>query len=406
MKNVLYISYDGMTDPLGQSQVIPYLIGLAKQGYKITIISAEKSERYYKGKEIILNTLNKNNIGWNPIMYTKKPPVLSTLIDVYKLRNAVKSLMKNNIFDIVHCRSYISPLAGMLAVKRQKAKFVFDMRGFWADERVDGNIWSLKNPIFKLVYKFFKNKEKQYLEECNAIISLTENGKKEILSWKNIHVKAEKITVIPCAADFNHFNIPDEQQRKESREKLGINNNDIVLCYLGSLGTWYMVDEMVSFFKLLREKHANSKFLVISNDKIGNELLKGLLHESVIQVSANRDEVPMFLASADIGISFIKPSFSKISSSPTKMGEMFAMGIPIIVNSGVGDVAEITDKFNAGFVINNFENDQFEVTINQIPSLLKFDRNSIRRETSKMFNLESAIQKYFNIYEKLGTLKK
>ncbi|MDD4236890.1 MAG: glycosyltransferase family 4 protein, partial [Bacteroidales bacterium] len=301
MKNVLYISYDGMTDPLGQSQVIPYLIGLAKQGYKITIISAEKSERYYKGKEIILNTLNKNNIGWNPIMYTKKPPVLSTLIDVYKLRNAVKSLMKNNIFDIVHCRSYISPLAGMLAVKRQKAKFVFDMRGFWADERVDGNIWSLKNPIFKLVYKFFKNKEKQYLEECNAIISLTENGKKEILSWKNIHVKAEKITVIPCAADFNHFNIPDEQQRKESREKLGINNNDIVLCYLGSLGTWYMVDEMVSFFKLLREKHANSKFLVISNDKIGNELLKGLLHESVIQVSANRDEVPMFLASADIG---------------------------------------------------------------------------------------------------------
>jgi glycosyltransferase involved in cell wall biosynthesis len=406
MKNVLYISYDGMTDPLGQSQVIPYLVGLSKHGYNITILSAEKPERYSQNKEIIKGLLNESKIGWYPVMYTKKPPVISTVIDVFKLRSAVKNLIRTNKYNIVHCRSYISPLAGNIIVKRQKAKFIFDMRGFWADERVDGNIWNLKNPVFKFVYKYFKNKEKEYFQDSDAIISLTENGKKEILSWSHMSVGANKITVIPCAADFNHFNIPDEQQRKESREKLGINNNDIVLCYLGSLGTWYMVDEMLRFFKLLRENHANSKFLVISKDKLENELLKGLQHESVIQISANRDEVPVFLASADIGISFIKPSFSKISSSPTKMGEMFAMGIPIIVNSGVGDVAEITDKFNSGFVINSFENDQFEVAINQIPSLLKFDRNSIRRETSKMFNLESAIQKYFNIYEKLGTLKK
>ena len=29
---VLYISYDGMTDALGQSQVLPYLCGLAQRG--------------------------------------------------------------------------------------------------------------------------------------------------------------------------------------------------------------------------------------------------------------------------------------------------------------------------------------------------------------------------------------
>ena len=42
---VLYISYDGMTDPLGQSQVLPYLEGLAKKNYAITLISFEKEER-------------------------------------------------------------------------------------------------------------------------------------------------------------------------------------------------------------------------------------------------------------------------------------------------------------------------------------------------------------------------
>ena len=49
----LYISYDGMTDPLGESQVIPYLRELSKKGVKISILSAEKSEVFYKRKENI-----------------------------------------------------------------------------------------------------------------------------------------------------------------------------------------------------------------------------------------------------------------------------------------------------------------------------------------------------------------
>lgn len=46
MINTLYISYDGMTDPLGQSQVLPYLSGIAAAGYKVTLISAEKEEKF------------------------------------------------------------------------------------------------------------------------------------------------------------------------------------------------------------------------------------------------------------------------------------------------------------------------------------------------------------------------
>ena len=45
--NVLYLSYDGMTDPLGQAQVIPYLQELSsKHGHTYTLISFEKKERY------------------------------------------------------------------------------------------------------------------------------------------------------------------------------------------------------------------------------------------------------------------------------------------------------------------------------------------------------------------------
>ncbi len=43
MTTSVFLSYDGMTDPLGQSQVLPYLEGLAASGHRIHIVSAEKS---------------------------------------------------------------------------------------------------------------------------------------------------------------------------------------------------------------------------------------------------------------------------------------------------------------------------------------------------------------------------
>ena len=50
LHRVLYVSYDGMTDPLGQSQVLPYILGLNKKGYQFTLVSFEKPERLEKGK--------------------------------------------------------------------------------------------------------------------------------------------------------------------------------------------------------------------------------------------------------------------------------------------------------------------------------------------------------------------
>ena len=35
----LYLSYDGLTDPLGQSQVLPYIMGLGDKGFRFAIIT-------------------------------------------------------------------------------------------------------------------------------------------------------------------------------------------------------------------------------------------------------------------------------------------------------------------------------------------------------------------------------
>ena len=218
-KRILYISYDGMTDPLGQSQVLPYLIGLQKRGYHFTLISFEKSDNYLKGKKLIQEVTSDNNISWYPLAYTKTPPILSTIKDLNTLKSLIKRLHQKNRFDIVHCRSYITALAGLWMKKKWGVKFLFDMRGFWADERTDGGIWNLRNPLFKLVYGYFKTKEKQFLSKADYVISLTENAKSQIKSWEG-NKKFAPVQVIPCCVDLHLFDPSKIKQRKRLRLSL------------------------------------------------------------------------------------------------------------------------------------------------------------------------------------------
>jgi len=50
-KNIIYVSYDGLTDPLGQSQVVPYLTKISNENKKIDIISFEKKEAFEISKK-------------------------------------------------------------------------------------------------------------------------------------------------------------------------------------------------------------------------------------------------------------------------------------------------------------------------------------------------------------------
>jgi glycosyltransferase involved in cell wall biosynthesis len=214
--NILYLSYDGMTDSLGQSQVLPYLKGLTKEGYKFHIVSFEKPERFGKFKNEIQAICDENAITWHPLTYTKNPPLLSTIYDVRRMRSLARRLHKTHDFKIIHCRSYLSAMVGLAMKRSFGTKFLFDMRGFWADERVEGKIWSLKNPLFKIVYNFFKKKEKDYFLNADYIVSLTHAGKKEITLWKGFEQLEQRIEVIPCCADLEKFN-PEKISAEEKK---------------------------------------------------------------------------------------------------------------------------------------------------------------------------------------------
>ena len=74
------------------------------------------------------------------------------------------------------------------------------------------------------------------------------------------------------------------------------------------------------------------------------------------------------------------------------------MGIPVITNAGVGDVAEIVLSSKSGIVINEFTDAVFESAINEVANNKNYDAAIIRAGAIKWYSLENAIEKYTKIY--------
>ena len=401
-KQIIYCSYDGLLDPLGRSQVIPYLEGISKNlTFSITIISFEKNLNHNQiidFKEI----LNKKNIHWIPLSYTKKPAVISTIWDIIRLKIQLNKIDKYQKIELIHCRSYITSIVALQLKKKKNIPFIFDMRGFYADERVDGKIWNNKNFLHKRIYNYFKKKERQFIKYADYTISLTKNGKKEIESWK-LPVQSP-IEVIPCCTDENLFQISNINDK---REELGINENDFIISYVGSIGTWYMLDEMLDFFRILLTKKPNSKFLFITKDDTKTIKLMGkkkkIDSNKFIFQSSSREMIPSYIGLSDISIFFILPVYSKKASSPTKMGEIMNLGIPIICNSGIGDVDKIMMECLPKYLIKSFNEKEYERVCNNVINS-NHNRDLIISTSKKYYSLSVGIERYCKVYKKVINL--
>jgi glycosyltransferase involved in cell wall biosynthesis len=191
------------------------------------------------------------------------------------------------------------------------------------------------------------------------------------------------------------------QESKEGHRKaLNISADSFVLGYIGSIGTWYKLPEMLDYFKKLKEKKPSAIFLFVTGESPGSILdlatKKGIDQNDIRITSVLHHQVPEMISLMDSSIFFIKPSYSKKASSPTKQGEIMAMGVPLICNSNIGDTDRIVHKYNSGVVINSFDDITYQNTIIE-PT--KFDSKHIIEGAGDYFSLEEGVRRYKSVYE-------
>ena len=281
------------------------------------------------------------------------------------------------------------------------------MRGFWPDERVEGGIWNKSNPILRVVYNYFKKQEKKLLTSANAVVSLTNAGKNIIETWPFMEKINTDINVIPCCTDFDHFspNKINIAERDQIKFELGIKEEDTIISYLGSIGSWYMLPEMFDFFKVFLVEKPEAKMLFISRDD-PNMILKtakekGIPEHKILIKGAQRDLVPTILSLSNLSLFFIKPVFSKQASSPTKLAEILSMEIPVIANAGVGDVDDLFLEHFPNYLVKEFNEENYRSVIKNYLSNQNIDKQNLRKVSEKYFSLEDGIKKYDQIYTQL-----
>lgn len=407
MARILYITFDGITDPLGRSQILPYLIGLSQRGHNIHILSQEKKDQLLVDKESILNTLEKNGITWDYITYKNKPPIIQPLIQRNKIKQIALDIVAKKNIEFTHCRSYMAAWVGLKVKEKTGLPFLFDMRGFWADERKEGGLWPYKNPLYRAVYHHVKRLEKRLLWHANHIVSLTHRGKEIIRGW-NLS-RDFSISVIPCCADLKHFNpsLYSDEDRQRLRASYGLHQGDVVVGYVGSIGTWYMLDEMLDAFALWQKNVPNLKLFFLSRislNKLQPKLKsRGIPIESVRVQSTSYDHVPKHIAIFDVGLFFILPAFSKAASSPVKQGEMLSMGLPVVCNAGVGDTDRVIEEIDRSLLVDGFDSRAYENVLHVLQN--KTYRESMgplcQATAKRWFDVQQGIDSYHKIYTKI-----
>jgi glycosyltransferase involved in cell wall biosynthesis len=390
---VLYISYDGMLEPLGQSQVLAYLEKLAP-GRRIHLVSFEKPGdwRQLRARDAIAKRIAAAGIRWHPMRYHKSPSAPATAYDIAAGSIAVVALAARHQLSVVHARSYIPGLMA-LAVKRIRgAAFLFDMRGLWADERVDGGLWPAGGRLFRAA----KNAERRLLLAADHVVALTHASEAEIRRFPYLAQRMPPISVIPTCADLERFTISGP-----------LNRDPFVLGYVGSAGTWYMLDEMLRCFLHLREKKPDARLLIVNRNDHGliraRAAAQSIRPAAMELVAAAHGEVPALIVRMTAAMALYKPVYSRVACAPTKLAEYLGCGVPVLGNAAVGDVAEVLEERRVGLALRGFSDAELRKGIDGVVKLTEQSgvQERCRQAAVDLFSLERGVAAYDAIYRGL-----
>lgn len=394
---ILYISYDGMLEPLGQAQVLSYLTRLI-EGRRVHLISFEKADHWADPaeRERIARDIARAGIVWHPLRYHKRPTALATAWDIACGISVGLWLVLRHQLRIVHARSYVASVMALSLKRLTGAKYLFDMRGFWADERVDGAIW----PPGGRMYRLAKGFERRFLLAADHVVSLTHAAVRQMQGFDYLQGRMPPVTVIPTCADLTRF-VPLPHERRGS---------GFVLGYVGSAGTWYLFDEVAACFAQLLRMRPDARFLIVNRGEhawIRERLAAACVPDTAFELTtATHAEVPRLMARMDAGIFFIKPVFSKQASAPTKLAEFLGCGLPCLGNAGVGDMAQVLEGDRVGVALQAFDEASLMAGLQELLELTADPATAVRcvAAAQKHFSLNEGVRRYAEVYRQLGRL--
>jgi hypothetical protein len=321
---------------------------------EITIYTPDFShaEKKYKNINLFENT---NSIKINHLhvpSYQKNLSVgrlFSHFIFAFKLKNELKHLP--NKPDILICLMppSLSALIGGIYCKKNNVKFVIDIIDLWPDSL---SPLFKKNPLIKLIvwpWKFITNKAyglADYISAESKFYALEAVKFNKIAPWSYTYLGVDSSQI--------------QNQILMSKLNIVKNNNEIWICYGGSLGNSYDFDSILKAIKHIGDKGIKYKMFFIGdgeNKKYIEEFSK--VNRLNVQITGRLEykDYLYYLSICDIGINAFKKDTLVVHSY--KFNDYVATKL-FIINNLKGETADMITNYKIG---KNFFNDDLPDTL-------------------------------------------
>jgi glycosyltransferase involved in cell wall biosynthesis len=394
---VLYVTYDGLLEPLGASQVLPYVEGLTGNGFGLEILSFEKPGdlKRVERRSLVQARLDDAGVRWTPLLYHKWPSLPATGWDVLAGRRAVRRWART-VGDgpaLVHARGYLPGLMG-LAARGGGVRLLFDMRGFWVDERIEGGYWSAGG----LPARLGRWAERTLLRDADHLVLLTRRAASRLANLSPGHAPPA-FTVVPTCVDMDRFTVPTPIAREDARRRLGLGTGPILI-HTGTLTGWYEGDRTMEVGRRFVER-SGGHFVVLTRDVPEAERMARAAGVAARVEAAPSHDVPLWLAAADAGLALVRCLPSKDASFPTKVGEYLAAGLAVLTTP-VGDLEDFQDP-GALRLLRPGEDVAASVTwlLEAVGSPIR--QSSARKIAEERLGLAAGVSALARVYEALGT---
>ncbi|EOZ98792.1 hypothetical protein A33Q_1446 [Indibacter alkaliphilus LW1] len=389
MKKLLFISWDSDKSNYMETLFFPILQGLSERG----LIEARVIQFSWASKtqvSRIQKSALDRGINYTHYKVKRKPFAgLGALEAVYRGVFLLKKYIEENAIDILMPRSTMpATMVNRLWdwIGKSGVKVIFDADGFPLQERVDFTGMKKDSLYYRLLHK----EESKMLLKADRVLVRSTKAKED--HGKTIGADGEsKISVVANGRDAAHFAI-DQDKRNEIRKSIGIQDDEILWVYIGSLGPQYRLEDMLKLFAKYWEENQDSKFLILTpENKVELGVIPAAVQDATIVHTATYTEIPAYLNAGDLGLSLRKDAPSISGLAPIKTGEYLMMGLPVIVSPGVGDTDQLLKGREFAFF---WESGKEKELSNWLRKISALSPSSIREFAIPHFSLEKSLDDY------------
>jgi glycosyltransferase involved in cell wall biosynthesis len=387
--------YWGALEPLGQSLVVPALEVMAARGVALSLVTFEKPAdlRLESLVRATSERLRGRGIPWVPLHYHKKPRIPATLFDVVNGWRTGVSLGRRRRAQLVHGRTFVGGIIGRAVATTLGIPFVYHNEGFYPDEMVDGGFWAEGSPMHRVT----RSLEQRLYGGADGLIVLSSRAARRVEDLPSVRRRGTPVIVVPSCVDLQRF-VSGAASRRAS---------PLRLVYSGSVGGRYELDRIGRFVAVLAER-TPVRLAVLTREPreiVAGMLAAGGLPEALWESGfVPHPDMPARLATEDAGLVFLARGTSEVGCSPTKIGEYWACGLPVITTPGISDTDELIERFHCGVIVPEHTDAAYRRAGADLQDLLADSglRARCRAAAEAHYALEPACDRQVRLYRELS----